>query len=75
MTGHCPHCGHPDNAGTRLWTPDELAHRWEKPAPRIRGWIRDGLLSSQRIGRHHYIPSLEVDRFEAATPPTEVVSA
>lgn len=69
----CPHCGHTTTtAGSRLWTPDELAVRWDVPAHSIRRMIRTGLLASQRIGPFHKVPGAEVDRFERCEPPEQL---
>lgn len=65
MTDACPTCGRPDrSAGTRMWTPDELAARWDKPASRVRWLIRKGYLHSRPVGPFQYIPGGEVDRYE-----------
>lgn len=61
----CPHCGRSDtSAGTRLYSPQELAQRWDEDEVNIRKWIRLGYLRSQKIGPYHKVPGQEVDRFE-----------
>lgn len=53
---------------TRLYTPNDLAARWQIPVHRIREWTRDGILRCQHVGPYIYVPAQEVARFEACEP-------
>ena len=67
----CSQCGQRTDGtspGTRIWTPDELAVRWDVQAEQIRYWCKTGVLPHQKIGDYYRIPGVVVDRWERCMP-------
>jgi len=47
---------------TQFYLVSEFAEIVRTPVPSVRGWLRNGLVQSIKIGRRRLIPRSEVDR-------------